>query len=204
MSQADYWSKKPVRFTGQNSFAETCMPYLTGSTGLLDLGCGRGKDSLYFAKQGCLVTALDIAASNLAILREAAEKGGVESIRSIEHDLSKPLPFSTKNFDAVYAHLSLHYFDDANTKEIFSEVHRVLKPGGWFFVKCKSIDDPLYGKGEKVGADMYCEGHVRHFFSENYMRECLEHFEIMHLAKTASVYVDYESAFIEAVTRKSS
>ena len=45
-------------------------------------------------------------------------------------------------------------------------------------MKCKATDDPLFGKGEKVGENMYRSGHTRHFFTTEYMRENLKDFEI--------------------------
>jgi SAM-dependent methyltransferase len=199
-NQADYWSDKPARFVQKNAFADKCGVFLSGTEKLLDLGCGHGEDSLHFAKLGCDATAIDISAVNIAHLKENPE---AEKIKAIQHDLADPLPFDDKLFDAVYAHLSLHYFDDAKTKEIFEEILRVLKPGGWLFAKCKSVDDPLYGKGELIAKDMYKQEHVRHFFSAEYMRECLAKFDIQSIEKTSSKYIDYESAFIEAIARKS-
>ena len=201
--QADYWSNKAVRRIQKNEFADVAAQFVSAGASLLDLGCGRGDDSVHFAQRGCTVTAIDISSANIDYAKEAAGKAGV-TLKALQHDLTQTLPFNNASFDAVYAHLSLHYFDDATTKVLFADIYRVLKPGGLFFVKCKSVDDPLYGKGERVDKDMYVDGHVRHFFSEEYMRECLKDFHIERIEKTASTYVDYESAFIEAIARKKS
>ena len=77
-----------------------------------------------------------------------------------------------------------------------------MKSGGIIFIKCKSVEDALYGQGEKVGEDMYKKGHLRHFFSENYMKEKLRDFKILNVRKTSSVYHQYKSNFIEAVATK--
>jgi hypothetical protein len=77
-----------------------------------------------------------------------------------------------------------------------------LKKDGVIFIKCKSIEDALYGQGEKVGEDMYKQGHLRHFFSEDYIKEKLSNFKILEAKKTSSVYHQYESNFIEAVGTK--
>lgn len=199
--QSSYWSEKPARRVEKNAFADLCSTYLLGKESLLDLGCGRGEDALHFASLGCSVTAVDISERNVDLLKEVAEQKHL-SIRVVQQDISTTLPFGDASFDVIYAHLSVHYFDDAITKKVFADIHRVLKPGGLFFVKCKSIDDPLYGKGTQVGPEMFEDGHVRHFFSAEYMEECLSKFEIITLEKTTSLYVDYESAFIEAVARK--
>ena len=59
--------------------------------------------------------------------------------------------FENQSFDVIYAHLSLHYFDDLIIDRIMDNLHRILRKGGMIFIKCKSIDDPLFGQGEEVG-----------------------------------------------------
>jgi SAM-dependent methyltransferase len=199
--QSSYWSQKPARSVEKNAFADVCAASLSGTESVLDLGCGRGEDTLYLARRGCTVTAVDISATNVTHVRDTASRQGLD-VTVLQHDIAESLPFGDASFDVVYAHLSLHYFDDPTTKRLFGEIRRVLKPAGFLFAKCKSVNDPLYGKGEKVGPDMFLEDHVRHFFSEEYMRECLKDFDVVRIEKTASVYVDYESAFVEAIARK--
>lgn len=200
--QSSYWSNKDIRYVQKSAFADLCTPYLAGTESILDLGSGQGEDSLHFARLGCSITAVDISDFNVTTLQESAKRENL-TIQVLQQDIAHPFPFGNAVFDVVYAHLSVHYFDNETTKNIFREIYRILKPDGFFFVKCKSIDDPLYGKGEQIGPDMFCEEHPRHFFSEAYMRKCLAEFDSIRLEKTSSVYVDYKSAFIEAVARKS-
>ncbi len=124
------------------------------------------------------------------------------SVKCQQADITS-LDFPGGSFDVIYAHLSLHYFDDATTRKIVKDLHCMIRSGGYLFVKCKSVEDPLYGKGEKLGEDMYLSGHQRHFFSEEYMRSILEgSFEILDLRSTSSEYHGKESAFVEAVGQK--
>lgn len=163
---------------------------------LLDLGCGVGRDARYFSRKGLTVTAIDCAESGIAKLKSRDPR-----IRCILGDL-RTVKLKKNSFDVIYAHLSLHYFDDRATRRIFQKIHRALKPKGLLFVKCKSVDDPLYEKGTRVGANMYRKGHVRHFFSKAYMAEVLALFKVLKIRKTSSVYRHYKSAFIEAVATK--
>ena len=98
--------------------------------------------------------------------------------------------------------MSLHYFDDKTTDKIFNNLHLALKKQGLLFIKCKSIDDALFGKGQKIAENMYKKGHTRHFFSKEYMSEKLKKFKVIKISKTSSVYHNYKSAFIEAVATK--
>jgi ubiquinone/menaquinone biosynthesis C-methylase UbiE len=136
---------------------------------LLDLGCGAGQDAVYFARKGLQVTAADFSESGLRFVPK-----DIKNLKSLCLDIAD-LQMKNESFDVIYAHLSLHYFDDIATTKIFEKLHSVLKKGGLIFVKCKSIDDALYGVGEYIEPDMYCkDNHMRHFFSKGYMREKLQ------------------------------
>lgn len=47
-------------------------------------------------------------------------------------DIAERLPFESETFDLVFASLSIHYFDDKTTKQLVSEIKRVLKNDGLF------------------------------------------------------------------------
>lgn len=198
-----YWSRKPaLRGERVHGFAQRALRLLGRVRGkrLLDLGCGLGQDALFFARKGMEVTALDIAPENIRRLSERARKAGW-NVEAIARDLIRRLPFPDRSLDVAYAHLSLHYFDDATTRRIIHNVRSVLRPGGWFFIKCKSIDDSLYGKGKKIGHDMYHLQHDRHFFSATYMRDLLSDWRVIRIRRTHSTYAGKPSAFIEAIAR---
>lgn len=184
-----------------NEFAKAVIQGAPAKGELLDVGCGNGTDSFFFVENGFTVTAVDFSESGIEGLNAAAKERGL-SIRSSVGDISKKLPYKDESFDVVYAHLSLHYFDDATTKRVFAEMHRVLKKGGYFFVKCKSVDDPLYGVGEEMGPDIFRSDHTRHFFSLPYLKSMLGGFAVFTSAKSSSAYHGKVSNFVQAVAQK--
>lgn len=165
---------------------------------LLDVGCGNGTDSIYFARHGFQVVATDFSQSGIEILRHAVPQQGI-LITAKRHDTTKRFPFRDASFDVIYAHLSLHYFDDVTTRKVFREMRRLLKPKGRFYVKCKSTDDPLYGVGVEVAPDMYRSDHTRHFFSRSYMMSVLDDFSDIAVKNSVSTYHGKTSAFVEAI-----
>lgn len=204
-SNAQVWRNKWAgRREPVNAFMQSAVRRLGPGRGrtLLDLGCGMGVDSMYASRRGFRVTAVDFSPSGIEALQHAAKQRTLKNIVPLLHDIARPLPFSNATFDVVYAHLSVHYFDDRTTRAVITEVHRVLRPGGFFFVKCKSINDPLYGKGECLGPDIYRSDHTRHFFSREYLRSLLEEFVILDLRSTSSTYHGKSSAFVQAVANK--
>jgi ubiquinone/menaquinone biosynthesis C-methylase UbiE len=200
MADSSYWEQKWTRQADMrvNNFARRAYRRIQaeGLKTLLDIGCGTGQDSLYFARKGMSVTALDLAASSLERLKQKERR-----ITCLTQDICH-LNFPEDSFDAIYAHLSLQYFDDRQTHEIFADIYKILKKGGFFFVKCKSVSDRLYGQGEKIGPDMFLQVHLRHFFSRDYVAEVCQPFQILSLRKTSSKYGKDRSSFIEAVATK--
>ena len=200
MSDQEYWKDRWTKQNPQvpNDFARETWWFLKDKnvSTLLDVGCGDGKDSIFFHKNNLKVTALDFSESGVAKLRAKAPE-----ITALQQEIPK-IEFPDNSFDVIYAHLSLHYFDDATTTKIFENLYTILKPGGFLFVKCKSVDDPLYGTGGKVGEDMFYLGHVRHFFSKTYMEEKLKSFKLISIQETRGMYHDGTAAFIEAIATK--
>ncbi len=198
-----HWDKRWDELGKQkpNSFALSIYTnYLKNckkNINILDLGCGNGADSIFFdSKKFEKITALDYSAKALESLKETKIKTIKENILNAK--------FKLNQFDVIYSHLSLHYFDNKETKDIFNKIISWIKPNGYFFVKCKSTKDPL--KDEIcVGKNMYKpkkEGWMRHLFSLDYMKECLGNNEIIFLNETNHNYHGYDSFFIEAGINK--
>ena len=175
---------------------------LAASARILELGCGNGRDAAFFAGRGHHVSAVDF--SEVAIARNRARLAGQDRLAWLVADLAQPLPFVDGRFDLVYARLSLHYFRDATTRRLFAEIGRVLRPGGLLCFLCKSERDPLYGRGDPVEPDMFVfRGHLRHFFTEAYARDCLAAGFVAESVQNAEGDPDQpDSAFIKAFARK--
>lgn len=84
-----------------------------GTRDVLDLGCGGGRDALYFASCAYVVVALDA------------------SLRTHVHDARSSLPFDDERFDAVFGHMFYTMaLDDDDLEALFDETYRVLRPRG--------------------------------------------------------------------------
>lgn len=94
---------------------------------LLEIGCGAGEASVYFAKKGALVTATDLSTGMLNVVNLVASKHNVE-VNTVQCYADK-LPFPENSFDFVYAANILHH---VNILDTVDEVKRVLKAGGVF------------------------------------------------------------------------
>lgn len=192
-------SPPPTTRRGPSSFAQHCAARFAPSSTVLELGCGPARDSAYFATYGHTVVATDF--SHSAIIPARSVFAGQPRLQFCLLDTAAPLPFRDDTFDAIYARLSLHYFPDQVTRQVFHELRRVLRPGGLLGFVCKSTGDPLYGRGRQLEPDLFeLDGHLRHFFSAAYARACLApDFDLLELHERSGNLYGQPSAYIEVI-----
>jgi len=100
---------------------------LTGRT-LLDVGCGLGEASVYFALLGADVTATDISPGMCDTARRLAEANGVKISTHVSAAEDLGLAADIK-FDVIYTGNTLHHVDLAAT---MPRLLKHLKPDGMF------------------------------------------------------------------------
>jgi ubiquinone/menaquinone biosynthesis C-methylase UbiE len=112
----------------ENRFILHSMGNLKGRK-LLDIGCGLGESSVYFAKKGAEVTALDLSPGMVETAKKLAHFHGVtlQGVVSPGEDL--PVPDNA--YDFVYCANTIHHVPDR--ERLYREIRRVLKPGGSFY-----------------------------------------------------------------------
>ncbi|HET7503957.1 MAG TPA: class I SAM-dependent methyltransferase [Kofleriaceae bacterium] len=92
---------------------------------LLDLGCGIGEESIYFAKLGARVTGIDISDVGIASLRRRAAHHRLD-VTALEMRVD-PTGFSDASFDRIHGLGILHH---VGIERGLAEVARLLRPGG--------------------------------------------------------------------------
>ncbi|MGW0362870.1 SAM-dependent methyltransferase [Streptomyces sp. NPDC002990] len=112
--------------------ARTWGAYATPPARLLDIGCGVGGGSLYWAQEhGAMVTGLTVAGEHVPVIRDFARQAGVAD--RVTPLLADVHDFTTEQkFDAAYANESSGYMD---RRRLFEVVAKALKPGGWFGIQ---------------------------------------------------------------------
>lgn len=93
---------------------------------VLEVGGGMGTDLAQFARNGAIVTDVDLSGGHLQLAQENFRLRGLTG-RFVHHD-AETLPFDEDTFDVVYSNGVLHH--TPNTKRAVAEILRVLKPGG--------------------------------------------------------------------------
>ncbi len=119
---------------------------------VVELGCGCGEASVYFATQGADVTATDLSSGMLDLARRTAEHHGV-AVKT--HQCSaEETNLPSESFDVVYAANLLHHVNVENTVK---EAYRLLKPGGVFAAWDPLAYNPLINVYRKIAVKVRTE-----------------------------------------------
>ena len=135
------------------SFAGVANPFslgrLVAGERVLDLGSGAGTDSLVAAQvvgEEGSVTGIDMTPAMLEKARGAAAEMGATNVEFLESEAER-LPFADESFDVVISNGVIDLVPDKDT--VFSELHRVLRPGGRLQVADVTIQNPVSAEGRR-------------------------------------------------------
>ena len=113
--------------------------YLKQGDKILDIGAGAGEYSLYFARKGYKVSALELADANIAAFkRKITSADPIDLVQGNALDLSH---YEDKSFDIVLLFGPLYHLKDDNKKlKCIREAKRVCKDNGKLFFSFISND----------------------------------------------------------------
>jgi ubiquinone/menaquinone biosynthesis C-methylase UbiE len=99
---------------------------------VLDLGCGTGLLAIMLKQSTpeAQVTGLDGDEAVLSIARDKSRGTDIQW----DHALAFDMPYPDQSFDAVVSSFVTHHLTSADKVRAFKEVHRVLRPDGWFHI----------------------------------------------------------------------
>jgi ubiquinone/menaquinone biosynthesis C-methylase UbiE len=147
------------------TFAWWCLPRLAPGATLLELGCGNGRDAVFFAEKGLRVVALDQSDVAIASLSARPQNERYDHRPTfLEADFTRLEDGRFGQLDAVYSRFTLHAITQEEASVSLGWAARNLRPGGRLLVEVRSVKGSLYGKGEARERDAFVyDGHYRRF-----------------------------------------
>lgn len=177
-----FWQDFYNKSSAQNKpspFAIWCQDnYLYNVKSVLELGCGNGRDSLYFNQKGIKILAVD--GSNIAIdlLKERSARLGKDEdavFFSIEFSEIFRLKKNFRDFFAqntvAYSRFVLHSVPEKVEDVILSFATDVLPRSGRMFHEFRTIRDPLMRSGVQLGKNERMTDHYRRFIDPSVFRD---------------------------------
>lgn len=129
---AEYDDRIPGVTPADERFTESEMAFVLSkvrpSDRILDMGCGTGRFTVPMATIANQVVGLDLTPAMLEQARRNADKAGVTP--ELQQGDMCDLPFPDESFDLVTSMLALMHIPPTDRPRVFSEVSRVLRPGG--------------------------------------------------------------------------
>jgi cyclopropane fatty-acyl-phospholipid synthase-like methyltransferase len=156
-----YASRSSVARPLPSQFATFVAGELTGQCRVVELGCGNGRDSIFFASYGHDVTGVDGSESAVKGCQTLAEALGVEA-RFLHSSIDDPeLPGRLGRAGehdgqlVIYARFFVHAITDEEEKDFFALATQLTSPGDVLAVEYRTVRDQ---SGAKV-----TDAHYRRF-----------------------------------------
>jgi cyclopropane fatty-acyl-phospholipid synthase-like methyltransferase len=133
---SSYYGKPPWDINRpQSSFIKLSKEY-SDFGNILDVGCGTGENSLFFAKLGYSVTGIDSSPKAIELANQKIEKNGLK----LKFQVYNVLDLANLNwkFDTIIDSGLFHIFSDLDRKIYVENLYQVLKTGGRLFILCFS------------------------------------------------------------------
>jgi SAM-dependent methyltransferase len=138
-----------IKFTRWHQRQKDVAPLGADQTAL-DLGCGNGRHLFFlYEKFGLSGIGYDTAPPALKHGQKRAAAFAPNSPPPItleQRSIAEPLPLADESVDVALDMMASHFLNSAERGALRDEIHRVLKPGGWLFMKTFLQDGDLHTK----------------------------------------------------------
>jgi SAM-dependent methyltransferase len=135
---------------------------------ILELGCGQGRDSLFFASKGLEVYAIDSSKVAIENLKSKLKKLYLHiDLKNI--DAVESLPFANNYFDAVYSHMFYNVGFSNDELKFYLVNQNVFLRVEEYYLFLLEMTDIMYKKGTKIAENIYdINGfHIRFFTKQD-------------------------------------
>jgi len=132
-----YWGKKPSK----SCYKVLKMKPPVEKTKLLVVGCGEGKNAVFFARNGYEITAFDLSPNGIEKTKKYAENLGLK-INAFTADINEYR--LDEDYDVIFSTGTLHYVPKESRKELLENYRKHTKIDG-LNVLSVFVDKPFIG-----------------------------------------------------------
>ena len=172
---------------------------------IVELGCGNGRDSVFFAKRGHNVDAIDQCYNEICFLIKQYQ--GIDNLDFRCDDFTDLV--DDEPYDVVYSRFTLHSVNKEREKRTLEWAYRNLKKGGLLCIEVRGQKNEIYKVGEPVENDtdaFILDNHYRRFLNFNNLCDDLKNlgFSLDSAAedKDFAPYNGQNETYIRVIARK--
>lgn len=211
MDDKKYWTEyyaKNSKPTAPSTFAKFILPKLKENKNLIELGCGNGRDSIYFAQNKINVISVDQVKEEIDYLNRNHKE---ENITFICDDFTNLIQtkheiLNNINIDYVYSRFTFHSINEFKENRTLDWIKNNLNKGGYFFLEARSLKDPMFKQGKILSETENFITHYRRYMDLNKISEKLKmrNFEIIFKLedKNLAPYKDDNPYIIRIIAKK--
>lgn len=158
---------------------------------VIDIGCGKGRNSIFLVEHNFEVFAVDYIKSAVDYAKsQAVRKGLSDKIHFLIRSIDKKWPFANNYFDFAIDCFSSIDIETKDGRETYKkEMLRTLKPRGYALVTVVSADDEMerelieQSPGPEQNSAIWPNGKFQKDYSEEELKKFYKEFKIVKLQK---------------------
>ncbi len=123
---------------------QTKLEHLNPTSSVFDVGCGNGRNLIYLAEEfGVHGIGYDISAAAIKLATRAAED---HNLTFATRSIAGSFDIADNSQTLVLDMMASHFLNEKERYQLRDEIYRVLKPGGWWFLKTFLRDGDLHSE----------------------------------------------------------
>ncbi|MBO7201664.1 MAG: class I SAM-dependent methyltransferase [Bacteroidales bacterium] len=162
-------------------FAQFVAAKIKANSKIIELGCGNGRDSVYFASKNFIIKAVDQCERQIEFMK--AKYSNIKNIDFLTADFTA-LSEESK-FDVIYSRFTLHSISKEQEDKVCTWAYNSLSTNGFFCIEVRGQKNEIYCKGNKV------EGEEDAYIYNNHYRRFLNFDTFCNKLKTIGFALDY-------------
>ncbi|MBS9523349.1 class I SAM-dependent methyltransferase [Litoribacter alkaliphilus] len=173
---------------------------------ILDAGCGEGRNTHYFIREGFQIFGVDNNPIAIQMARIYAQTILPEyDTQRFQTGMVEDMIFHRGAFDAVISSAVMHFAkNEEHFVQLWDEMMRVLKPGGIFFLRCCTAMGGIVEESQRTeeGQHLLPDGNTRFLLSESLLDILMHRHNLQHLEDPKTVLVHHKRTMGTFVMKK--
>lgn len=201
----DYYKKQSSNRLPSNFANFVCENYLDSRTNFLELGCGNGRDSIFFANKGLTVEGVDQVKIQIQALNNQFEL--INNLTFTADDFTSLK--REKKYDIIYSRFTLHSIPIEKQHKVLKWSFSQLSTNGVLCIEVRGKKNEIYQKGASVQGEkdaFIYDDHYRRFLDFEDLKVELKDvgFEIVYSdeAKGFAPFNGLDETFIRVIAHK--